>query len=107
MILKALKPDIIASNADRKEEEEIKWFQVGRGLKSDFLKRIPYYLDDYKDGLVGPVGTIQKTVATTLFLYFSVILPAVALGVLNDQNTKGKISVYQVSSSFLAIFVTI
>jgi len=92
----ALKPDIIASNADRKEEEEIKWFQVGKGLKLDFLKRIPYYLDDYKDGLIGPVGTIQKTVATTLFLYFSVILPAVALGVLNDYNTGGKISVYQV-----------
>jgi len=92
----ALTPDIIASKADKKEEEEIKWYQLGRGLKMDFLKRIPYYLDDYKDGLIGPVGTIQKTVATTLFLYFSVILPAVALGVLNDQNTHGKISVYQV-----------
>ena len=65
-------------------------------MKRDFLKRIPYYLDDYKDGLIGPVGTVQKTVATTLFLYFSVILPAVALGVLNDYNTKGDISVYQV-----------
>ena len=37
-------------------EEEIKWYQFGRGLKEDFLKRIPYYLDDYKDGLVGKNG---------------------------------------------------
>ena len=61
-------------------------------------------MDDYKDGVIGPVGTVQKTVATTLFLYFSVILPAVALGVLNDYNTKGAISVYQVSSSWFLIF---
>jgi len=51
----ALKPDIIANNVDKKEEEEFKWFHVGKGLKLDFLKRIPYYLDDYKDGLIGPV----------------------------------------------------
>ncbi|TRY61185.1 hypothetical protein TCAL_17215 [Tigriopus californicus] len=61
----------------------------------DLMRRLPYYLDDYKDGIVGP-NTIQKTTATTLFLYFSVILPAVALGVLNSSNTHGKISVQQV-----------
>merc|ERR1712241_611094 len=68
---------------------------MGRGIMQDLRNRIPYYLDDYEDGIVGK-NTIQKTVATTLFLYFSVILPAVALGVLNDYNTKGAISVYQV-----------
>jgi sodium borate transporter 11 len=92
----ALKNGNIANNDDVKEEEEIKWFQVGKGLKMDFMRRIPYYLDDYKDGLIGPTGTVQKTVATTFFLYFSVILPAVALGVLNSYNTHGEISVYQV-----------
>ena len=92
----ALKNGNIANNDDIKEEEEIKWYQVGKGLKMDFMRRIPYYLDDYKDGLIGPAGTVQKTVATTFFLYFSVILPAVALGVLNSYNTHGEISVYQV-----------
>ena len=100
----ALKNGNIANNDDVKEEEEIKWFQVGKGLKMDFMRRIPYYLDDYKDGLIGPAGTVQKTVATTFFLYFSVILPAVALGVLNSYNTNGEISVYQVIISTYITF---
>ena len=41
-------------------------------------------------------NTISKTTSTTLFLYFSVILPAVALGVLNSYNTGGLISVQHV-----------
>ena len=100
----ALKNGNIANNDDIKEEEEIKWYQVGKGLKMDFMRRIPYYLDDYKDGLIGPAGTVQKTVATTFFLYFSVILPAVALGVLNSYNTNGEISVYQVIISTYITF---
>ena len=103
----ALKNGNVANNDDIKEEEEIKWYQVGKGLKMDFMRRIPYYLDDYKDGLIGPAGTVQKTVATTFFLYFSVILPAVALGVLNSYNTNGEISVYQVIiSTYLHYFQT-
>ena len=77
------------------KKEDIKWYQFGKGIMADLKGRLPYYLDDYKDGIIGP-RTIQKTTATTLFLYFSVILPAVALGVLNSYNTNGKISVQQV-----------
>ena len=51
--------------------------------------------DDFKDGILG-TNTLQKTVSTTLFLYFSVILPAVALGVLNGKNTHDAIGVKQV-----------
>ncbi|XP_059090092.1 solute carrier family 4 member 11-like isoform X1 [Tigriopus californicus] len=80
---------------DENKDTELKWYQFGYGIKEDLMRRLPYYLDDYKDGIVGP-NTIQKTTATTLFLYFSVILPAVALGVLNSSNTHGKISVQQV-----------
>lgn len=107
------RPDItmIAEAVARNEtaDEEIKWYQIGRGLKMDFMRRIPYYLDDFKDGIFGPVGTVQKTIATTLFLYFSVILPAVALGVLNSNNTHGEISVYQVivGQTFGAIVFTL
>ena len=89
------KPDITLINETVAKEEELKWYQFGRGIKTDLLGRLPYYLDDFKDGIVGP-NTIQKTVSTTLFLYFSVILPAVALGVLNSKNTHGDISVGQV-----------
>jgi sodium borate transporter 11 len=54
-----------------------------------------FFTTNFQDGIVGK-NTIQKTVSTTLFLYFSVILPAVALGVLNSKNTDGAISVHQV-----------
>ncbi len=78
-----------------RDDSDIKWYHFGRGIKKDLLGRLPYYLDDYKDGIMGK-NTIGKTISTTLFLYFSVILPAVALGVLNSANTHGNISVQQV-----------
>ena len=48
--------------------------------------RIPYYLSDYFDGFVGE-KTAQKTLSATIFLYFACILPAIAFGNLNYQNT--------------------
>lgn len=43
--------------------------------------------------VLGVVGhdTLRKTIATIVFLYFACILPAIALGVLNYNNTKGYI----------------
>lgn len=61
-----------------------------RGLREDLERRLPHYISDYKDGVVGH-KTVQKVVSTTFFLYFACILPAIAFGVLNDHNTHGKI----------------
>ena len=70
------------------------------GIMTDVMGRLPYYFDDFKDGIMynGKINmhTIQKTIATTLFLYFSVILPAIALGVLNAKTTENAIGVHQV-----------
>ena len=49
-----------------------KWYHVGSGIKADISARLPYYWSDFKDGIVGK-NTIQKTVSTTLFLYFRYI----------------------------------
>ena len=49
-----------------------KWYHVGSGIKADLSARLPYYWSDFKDGIVGK-NTIQKTVSTTLFLYFRYI----------------------------------
>ena len=65
-----------------------------RGLREDFERRIPHYWSDYKDGVVGH-KTVQKVISTTFFLYFACILPAIAFGVLNDHNTRGKIGMYK------------
>ena len=40
----------------------------------------------------------MKTSTLIYVLYFSVILPAIALGVLNNKTTHGDISVHQVRS---------
>ena len=44
--------------------------------------------------IVGVVGnkSIQKTISTTFFLYFACLMPSIAFGVLNSNNTKGQLS---------------
>ncbi|GAB1601756.1 sodium bicarbonate transporter-like protein 11 isoform X1 [Argonauta hians] len=66
-----------------------------RGLRADLKRRLPHYISDYKDGVLGP-KSIQKTLSTTLFLYFAILLPSIAFGVLNDDNTKGSLNVEKV-----------
>lgn len=66
------------------------YLSPGLGLTRDIKKRYSVYLSDYIDGFKGD-KTILKCLATTLFLFFSIILPAIAFGVLNSNNTNGKI----------------
>ncbi|XP_070563551.1 solute carrier family 4 member 11-like isoform X2 [Ptychodera flava] len=77
------------------EEDEDKGCRFAGGLRDDVMRRLPHYLSDYKDGIVGH-RTPQKVFATTIFLYFACILPAIAFGVLNDKNTHGMIDVKKV-----------
>ena len=63
-----------------------------RGIRDDLAKRLPYYWSDYKDGIIGNKA-FSKTLSTTFFLYFSIILPAIAFGNLQDDNTHGDINV--------------
>ncbi|KAI6224190.1 HCO3-cotransp domain-containing protein [Aphelenchoides besseyi] len=66
-----------------------------RGLLTDFKKRKRHYIADYLDGIRGH-KTIQKLFSTIIFLYFACLLPAIAFGVLNDDNTNGGINVRKV-----------
>jgi sodium borate transporter 11 len=70
------------------------WFPL-RGLISDFNRRKRHYLADYLDGVRGH-RTIQKLFSTIIFLYFACLLPAIAFGVLNDDNTNGNVNVRKV-----------
>ncbi|KAI9563404.1 hypothetical protein GHT06_010867 [Daphnia sinensis] len=69
--------------------------EFGQGIREDLSRRLPHYVSDYVDGIVG-VKTPQKVLSTTFFLYFACLLPAIAFGVLNDHNTHGKIGVKKV-----------
>jgi len=72
-----------------------RFLDIGRGIRDDLARRLPYYLSDYKDGVIGNKA-VQKTVSTTFFLYFSILLPAIAFGNLQDGNTSSRINVEKV-----------
>merc|ERR1719431_1261779 len=74
---------------------EPSFLQPFRGIRDDLARRLPYYWSDYKDGVTGP-KSLQKTISTTFFLYFSIILPAIAFGNLQDDNTGGDINVEKI-----------
>jgi sodium borate transporter 11 len=62
----------------------------GDHLRENIVRRIGYYVSDYTDGF-SSFKTVNKVVATTVFLFFSIILPCVAFGALAHKNTDGKI----------------
>lgn len=59
-----------------------RWFQ---GLLDDIRRRLPLYGSDWADGLS------PKTLASTLFLYFACLAPAVAFGGLVAILTEGQV----------------
>ncbi|KAG9509235.1 Sodium bicarbonate transporter-like protein 11, partial [Fragariocoptes setiger] len=75
-----------------------KGFRLGKnitmcnGLYDDFTRRLSYYWSDYADGIRGP-KTMQKTLATIMFLYFGCLLPIIAFSVLNSTNTDSHLGV--------------
>uniref|UniRef100_T1JV29 Bicarbonate transporter-like transmembrane domain-containing protein n=1 Tax=Tetranychus urticae TaxID=32264 RepID=T1JV29_TETUR len=62
-------------------------------LWENISRRVRCYHTDFVDGIVGK-KTIHKTLATSLFLYFGCILPAIAFGLLNSKNTNGLIGIH-------------
>lgn len=64
--------------------------EFGKGLWQDFCRRAKVYPSDFKDAFVGPPKTVQKTVATTWFLYFGILLPIIAFSALNSTQTNGQ-----------------
>jgi len=82
-------------NISEEENSDPSFLQPFRGIRDDLSRRLPYYWSDYKDGVTGP-KSLQKTISTTFFLYFSIILPAIAFGNLQDDNTGGDINVEKI-----------
>ncbi|THD28923.1 Sodium bicarbonate transporter protein 11 [Fasciola hepatica] len=60
------------------------------GIYGDLRRRIPHYWSDIKEGIYGK-NTMRKTISTIIFLYFACLFPSIAFGVLNYNNTDGKI----------------
>ncbi|XP_036873280.1 solute carrier family 4 member 11 isoform X3 [Manis javanica] len=66
---------------------------VGKGIREDIARRFPVYALDFTDGIIGKNKAMGKYITTTLFLYFTCLLPTIAFGSLNDENTNGAIDV--------------
>ncbi|XP_068130742.1 solute carrier family 4 member 11 isoform X4 [Hyperolius riggenbachi] len=69
------------------------FLNVGKGIFDDIARRLPVYPLDFTDGIVGSNKAIGKYITTMIFLYFACLLPSIAFGSLNDENTKGVIDV--------------
>ncbi|XP_077907623.1 solute carrier family 4 member 11 isoform X2 [Ictidomys tridecemlineatus] len=65
----------------------------GKGIQEDIMRRFPVYPLDFTDGIIGKSKAVGKYITTTLFLYFACLLPTIAFGSLNDENTNGAIDV--------------
>lgn len=55
------------------------------GIKADLKRRLPHYVSDFTDGLT------SKSIASTLFLFFACLAPAIAFGGLLSVMTDGSI----------------
>uniref|UniRef100_A0A8C0IRM7 Solute carrier family 4 member 11 n=1 Tax=Chelonoidis abingdonii TaxID=106734 RepID=A0A8C0IRM7_CHEAB len=67
------------------------FFNVGKGIFDDIARRFPVYALDFTDGIIGNNKAIGKYITTMIFLYFACLLPSIAFGSLNDENTRGVI----------------
>uniref|UniRef100_A0A8C3S0Q7 Solute carrier family 4 member 11 n=1 Tax=Chelydra serpentina TaxID=8475 RepID=A0A8C3S0Q7_CHESE len=67
------------------------FFNVGKGIFDDIARRFPVYALDFTDGIIGNNKAIGKYITTMIFLYFACLLPSIAFGSLNDENTGGVI----------------
>ncbi|CEF68129.1 Sodium bicarbonate transporter-like protein 11 [Strongyloides ratti] len=80
------------------KDKEIEKFNVNNKWEpllciiNDFKRRWKYYLSDWWDGL-SDYHSISKTISTTIYLFFIILLTTIALGMLNENNTKSKITV--------------
>jgi solute carrier family 4 (sodium borate transporter), member 11 len=60
-------------------------------LAQDLRRRLPHYKSDFLDG-IADARALQKTVSSAAFLFFIVLPTAIALGMLNEENTHDRMS---------------
>ncbi|KAL6064778.1 Anion transporter [Balamuthia mandrillaris] len=63
---------------------------LGRGIRQDLARRLPYYLDDWREGFH------LRVPAAVLFMFFTSLAPAVTFGVYLQDNTDQHLGVVEV-----------
>lgn len=92
---KRCKANYHLSTLDLKESEKLNAaptirFSVLRGLRNDLKNVLKFYRSDFVD-IFKDRKSQFKALSTTIFLYFTCILPTIAFGSVNDKNTDGLI----------------
>ncbi|EAL72561.1 hypothetical protein DDB_G0270422 [Dictyostelium discoideum AX4] len=78
------------TNINNKENSKLNFKYLINDIKYRYDFEI--YKSDWKDGLKD-WKSFQKTLSTTVFLFFAILLPSIAFGVLNYSNTEGLLGV--------------
>ena len=89
LVLKTLASD--ATSSDKEETSIIE--PVGVGVRRDFARRLPFYKSDITDGLNA------QTLASTLFLFFACLAPAIGFGSVSQIATAGQMGVLEMCAS--------
>lgn len=79
------RPSLPPSKAAEKPDEFTPTSRPFEGLKQDLARRLPHYLDDFRQGFQ------KKCVASILFMFFACLAPAVTFGGLMGAATEGQI----------------
>jgi len=66
---------------------------LGVGIKRDIRRRLPHYKSDITDGMNA------QSLATTLFLFFACLAPAIGFGGILDTATNGAMGAIEMVSS--------
>lgn len=66
---------------------------VGVGLRRDYARRLPFYWSDITDGLNA------QTLASTLFLFFACLAPAIGFGSVSQIASSGQMGVLEMCAS--------
>ncbi|XP_014117945.1 PREDICTED: sodium bicarbonate transporter-like protein 11 isoform X4 [Pseudopodoces humilis] len=76
------------------------FLNIGKGISDDIARRFPVYALDFTDGIIGNNKAIGKYITTMIFLYFACLLPSIAFGSLNDENTRGAIVIQGICDDY-------
>lgn len=88
------KKGLTMSTSDMKDPgTEMIFEPIGVGIKRDFQRRLPFYKSDIADGINA------QSLATTLFLFFACLAPAIGFGRILDVATNGAIGTIEMVAS--------
>jgi len=91
-VMMSASTDAVNSEVEGNAEDRL-FEPFGVGIKRDFKRRLPLYKSDIIDGLNA------QSLATTLFLFFACLAPAIGFGGILDVATNGAMGTIEMVSS--------